>query len=107
MTTAQQIIGEVKTSHYIKTRAGDTDGRNRMVVHGRIIDVSPRLPDPISLPELRSAGPWKRYLETPASPFRYRTVRMKNHLFQYFLLEGVLVCLGFIDLNAQSGFIEG
>ena len=31
---------------------------------------------------------------------------MKNHLFEYFLLKGVLARFRFIDLDAQSGFIE-
>ncbi len=31
---------------------------------------------------------------------------MKNHLFEYFLLKGVLPRFDFIDLDAPSGFIE-
>jgi hypothetical protein len=37
MLSAQQIIGEVKTSQHIKASACNTDGRDRVVVHGEIV----------------------------------------------------------------------
>ena len=61
----------------------------------------------------RSPNPWRLsahpIIGSPDylfSPFRYGTVRVKNHLFQDLLLERMLPRFGFVDFDAQAGFVK-
>ena len=36
--SAEQVVGEIKATENIKTGAGNTDGGDRMVVHGKIVE---------------------------------------------------------------------
>jgi hypothetical protein len=39
--STQQVVGKIQTAQHIKTSARNADGRDRMVVHSMIVELTP------------------------------------------------------------------